>query len=198
ISTAAGLKAASLERSLTTLIDKRVVVRATPLSTAPSRESRYWVADPYLRFWLSFIGPGLPEIERGSAARVLARLQSRWLTWRGQAIEPVLRDGIERMGASGPAGPTGVVGGYWTRSNNPQIDLVFADRSPVASTVTGVGSIKWLEKAPFDEHDLARLIVHRSQLPGATADTELVAVARSGFAVEGVIRVTPDDVLRSW
>jgi hypothetical protein len=198
ISTAAGLKATSLERALRTLVDKRVVVRATPLSTVSSRESRYSVADPYLRFWLSFIGPGLPEIERGAAARVLARLQSSWLSWRGHAIEPVLREGIERMGAAGPAGPTGVVGGYWTRNNDPEIDLVLADRSPVAKTVTAVGSIKWLESAPFDTHDLGRLIVHRSQLPGATASTPLVAVARSGFAVDDVIRVTPEDVISAW
>lgn len=198
IATAAGLQATSLERALATLIDKRVVVRTTPVSTARSRESRYYVADPYVRFWLSFIGPSLPEIERGAVARVLSRLQSNWLTWRGRAIEPVIREGIERMGSAGPAGQTGVVGGYWTRNNDPEIDLVFADQAPVAKTVTGVGSIKWLENSPFDSRDLGRLIVHRSQLPGATHSTPLVAVARSGFTVDGVIRITPEDVISSW
>lgn len=198
ISAAAGLKASSLERALDTLTDKRVVVRATPLSTRKSREPRYYIADPYLRFWLSFIGPGLPEIERGAAARVLSRMQSSWLAWRGRAIEPVVRAGIERMGPAGPAGPTGVVGGYWTRSNNPEIDLVVADRSPVAKVVTAVGSIKWLENAPFDSQDVSQLIAHRAQLPGATDDTPLVAVSRSGFAVDDVIRVTPEDILSAW
>jgi AAA+ ATPase superfamily predicted ATPase len=198
IANAAGVQAASLERALAVLIDTRVVARTLPLSTVKSRESRYYVADPYLRFWLSFIGPALPEIERGAGARVLARLRSRWQSWRGQAIEPVVREGVERMGAAGPAGAAGVVGGYWTRSNDPEIDLVIADRSPTATAVNAVGSIKWLESAPFDAHDLGRLIAHRSQLPGATADTPLVAVSRSGFAVEGVVRVTPEDLLAAW
>ena len=57
---------------------------------------------------------------------------------------------------------------------------------------------QWLESAPFDSHHLGRLIVHRTQLPGATFNTPLVAVARNGFAVDGVIRLTPEDVISAW
>ncbi len=51
---------------------------------------------------------------------------------------------------------TEVMGGYWTRSNDPEIDLVGVDRSPIAKKVTMTGSIKWLENKPFDARDLAR------------------------------------------
>lgn len=61
-----------------------------------------------------------------------------------------------------------------------------ADRAPVAKQVMASGSIKWLEKAPFDGHDLGVLHGHRTKLPGAAPDAPLIVVARSGCAVDGV------------
>lgn len=58
------------------------------------------------------------------------------------------------------------------------------------------GSIKWLENKPFDSRDHARLIVHRSQLPGADDQTALLAVARSGCTVEGLAVLGPGDLLQ--
>jgi hypothetical protein len=93
---------------------------------------------------------------------------------------------------------TAVVGGYWTRTNDPEIDLVGADRGPVAKRITFVGSIKWQESRPFDSHDLARLLVHRSRLPGADDQVELVAVSRSGSATGGVRCLTAEDLLVAY
>ncbi|WP_424531203.1 hypothetical protein ACOZ38_14875 [Sphaerisporangium viridialbum] len=93
---------------------------------------------------------------------------------------------------------TGAVGGYWTRTNDPEIDIVAADRAPVAKRVTAVGSIKWLENRPFDAHDLARLVLHRSLLPGADDTTPLLAVSRSGSTVDGVPTIVPEDLLSAW
>ncbi|HEY0700169.1 MAG TPA: ATP-binding protein, partial [Micromonospora sp.] len=73
---AGGLTQASLARALHLLTAKRIVEAAVPLSTKPSRETRYTVADPYLRFWLAFLGPYLPEIERGRGDLTLARILS--------------------------------------------------------------------------------------------------------------------------
>ena len=95
-----------------------------------------------------------------------------------------------------PAAPA--VGGYWTRSNDPEIDIVAADRGPIAKRITAVGSVKWLENRPFDAHDLARLLVHRSQLPGANEQTPLLAVARSGVSVDGVRAVGPEELITAW
>lgn len=206
---AGGLPQASLNRSLQQLVAARVVAADVPLSTKPSRETRYRVHDPYLRFWLTFLGPGLPEIERGRGDRVLARIEASWTSWRGRAVEPLLREAVDRLlpdlplpGVTDDERGTAVVGGWWTRTNNPEIDLVVADRAPVARRVLGVGSFKWLERAPFDESDLARLVVHRGQLPGAADDTPLIAVSRSGVSAsaQGVVAVAlgPDDVLAAW
>lgn len=187
-----------LSRSLQLLVQRRTVVAQTPLSTKPSKETRYWIDDPYLRFWLSFVQPGFPQIERGRGDRVLENVRERWSTWRGRAVEPVIRDALWRVVGDELVPGTNVVGGYWTRTNDPEIDLVGADRGPVAKRVTFVGSIKWLESRPFDHRDAARLVVHRSQLPGATDSTPLLAVSRSGSTADGVAVVTPEDLLAAW
>jgi AAA+ ATPase superfamily predicted ATPase len=195
---AGGLQQASLNRSLTTLRNKRVVAADTPLSVKSSRDTRYRVADPYLRFWLSFLGPHLAEVERGRGDRVLGRIQASWTSWRGRAIEPVIRESLTRLPAEARAGTEGIVGGYWTRTNNPEIDLVIADREPVADRIEAVGSIKWLENQPFDHRDLAELITHRGQLPGASADTPLLVVSRSGSTVTGATVLGPQQLLDGW
>ena len=94
---------------------------------------------------------------------------------------------------------TDVIGGYWTRSNDPEIDLVGADKAPVARRITLVGSIKWLERDGFDSHDLGRLIVHRSQLPGADSSTPLLAITRTSDKRDlGVQMLTPEDLLAAY
>lgn len=177
---AGGLNPRSVSRSLELLTSRRMVAAELPLSTKPSRETRYRIDDPYLRFWLSFIGPGIPAIERGRGDRVLDTIRAGWTSWRGRAIEPVVREALWRLGSDDgqlPAGPD-AIGGYWPRTNDPEIDIVGADRAPIAKKITLVGSVKWLEKKPFDNRDLARLIPHRSQLPGADDTTPLLAVTR--------------------
>ncbi|GAB3954783.1 hypothetical protein GCM10027614_62490 [Micromonospora vulcania] len=200
IARAAGdLPQASLSRALRLLIQKRAVEDTVPLSTKPSRETRYAVADPYLRFWLSFLAPHLSEIERGRGDLTLGRIVGSWASWRGRVIEPVVREALRRLPAGHLPAEAAVIGGYWTRTNDPEIDVVGADRGPVARRITFVGSIKWQEKRPFDAHDLGRLLLHRSQLPGADETVPVLAVSRSGAAaVDGVRVVSPEDLLTAY
>ncbi|WP_187363874.1 hypothetical protein [Streptomyces piniterrae] len=83
-----------MKRSLELLTTRRMVAAELPLSTKPSRETRYRIDDPYLRFWLSFIGPGIPAVERGRGDRVLDTIRMSWTSWRGRAIEPVIREAL--------------------------------------------------------------------------------------------------------
>lgn len=199
IGRAAGdLNPGSVKRSLELLTTRRMVAADLPLSTKPSRETRYRVDDPYLRFWLSFIGPGIPTVERGRGDRVLDSIRTSWTSWRGRAIEPIIREALWRLADDRLPEGTNAVGGYWTRTNDPEIDLIGADRSPIAKKITFAGSVKWLENKPFDHRDLSRLIIHRSQLPGADDDTTLLAVTRSGCTAEGILTFTPEDLLEAW
>ncbi|MFF4619886.1 ATP-binding protein [Nonomuraea jabiensis] len=191
-----GIPGTSVQRGLQILMEKRMITAEVPLSVRPSKDRRYHITDTHLRFWLSFVEPGMPEIDRGRGDLVLRRIERSWTAWRGAAVEPVVRESLRRM--DGLPEQTGAVGGYWTRTNNPEIDLVGADREPVAKKITMVGSVKWLETRPFDHHDLGELIVHRSQMPGADTSTPLYVVSRSGCDVEGVRHVTPDELLEVW
>ena len=202
---AGGLQQASLSRALRLLVDKRVVVADQPLSTrSGAKDKRYRVADPYLRFWLTFLGHRIGEIERGRGDRVLARVRASWTSWRGRAVEPVVREALDRLAldALDAADPDDrvvpVVGGYWTRTNDPEIDVVLADQAPVAQRILGVGSIKWLESSPFDRDDLSRLLRHRTQLPGADSGTALLVVSRSGATVDDVVLHTPESLIAAW
>jgi uncharacterized protein len=195
---AGGLNPGALSRSLDILTSKRLVEAHLPLSTQPSKDTRYYVADAHLRFWLSFISPSMPTIERGRGDQVLAAIKGKWSSWRGRAIEPIVRQSLLCLPAGMLPGGAEAVGGYWTRTNDPEIDLVGADRAPIAKKVTMIGSIKWLENKPFDGQDLSRLVIHRSRLPGADDTTPLLAVSRTGTTTSGVTILTPDDLLTAW
>jgi uncharacterized protein len=194
---AGGLNPGALSRSLDILTSKRLVEARLPLSAQPSKDTRYYVADPHLRFWLSFIGPNMPVIERGRGDQVLATIRKQWNSWRGRAIEPVIRHGLLRLPPGALPEGTDAIGGYWTRTNDPEIGLVGADRSPIAKKITLAGSIKWHDNKPFDSRDLAELIVHRSQLPGSDDETQLLTVSRNGATADIQI-LTPEDLLTAW
>lgn len=173
----------NLTPPLRTLMDrKRVVEARLPLSTAPSTDTRYGVTDPYLRFYLRFIEAQLAEIERRRGRMLLAGILAAWETFRGRSIEPLIREGIEHLLPDPRFGEASVVGGYWTKRNDPEIDLVGADRRrPPVKGIAFIGSIKWRARAPFDGSDVADLIRKAAQVPGVTPSTRLVGVSRAGF-----------------
>ncbi|MBQ0927377.1 ATP-binding protein [Saccharopolyspora endophytica] len=194
---AGGIGGTSLQRSLETLLEKRAVAAELPLSTRPSKERRYRVTDSYLRFWLHLVGPFIEEIERGRGDLTLARIRENWTSWRGRAIEPVIREALARTLPDDKLPEAPAVGGYWTRSNNVEIDIVGADRAPIAKELRFVGSIKWLEQSPFDQHDLVALHRHRAAL--TDEPVPVVAVTRSGADCSGVDAVYgPADLLNAW
>jgi AAA+ ATPase superfamily predicted ATPase len=194
---AGGLASSSLTRALEILTHKRMVAAETPISTRPSKERRYRLADPYLRFWLNFIEPHQVLIERRRADLVLTRIKASWTAWRGRAIEPILRESIARLLPSQGLPDTPAIGSYWTRTNDIEVDIVGADRAPLAKQLLFVGSIKWLETAKFDARDLAALQRHRLVL---TDDpVPLVAVSRSGVSCKGLdASFGPAELLSAW
>jgi hypothetical protein len=129
----ARIQATPLSRAVRTLRDdKRVVAMDLPIGVNPPDEPRYRVADPYLRFCLRFVEPGIADIARGRPDLAISRVRESWTGYRGRAVEPIIRQAVERLAASDPrlAGPA-AVGGYWTRTNDPDVDLVGVDRFPM-------------------------------------------------------------------
>lgn len=67
---AAPLASGTLSPLLSTLVGKRVLAVDAPLSVKPdTKNKRYRIADPYLRFWLAFLDRGIPLVERGRGSR---------------------------------------------------------------------------------------------------------------------------------
>ncbi|WP_166354426.1 ATP-binding protein [Phytoactinopolyspora limicola] len=197
----APLAPGSLNPALKALARKRLIAVDAPLSTKPGdKDRRYRVADSYLRFWLYFLENGLPEVERGAGSRVVETIERGWPSWRGRAVEPLVRESLTRLLAGGEWGDVRVVGGWWPRTNNPEVDVVGADRQAPARKVCFVGSIKWREHDAFDHRDLVALVNEAQLVPGSSPETPLIGVSRSGFsAAEGLAAtVEPDHLVDAW
>jgi uncharacterized protein len=195
------LPSGTLSPILSTLLEKRVLSVDLPLSTKPdSRNKRYRIADTYLRFWLALLQRAIPLIERGRPDVALARIQRSWTAWRGRAVEPIIRSSLLRLLPDDEWPETEAIGGWWNRQNNPEIDIVGADREPVAGNVHLVGSIKWLENQPFGRHDYDALVRDMLAVPGVEPATPVVAVSRCGVS-KGLPLAAhwgPEDLVRDW
>jgi hypothetical protein len=200
------LPSGSLSPLLRRLVEeKRVLAMDEPLSTRPGKPSLYRVADSNLRLYLAILRAAGEQTSRGRPTTAFAIIQRRWTSWRGRAVEPMIREALELVGGAGglPWTDVAAVGGWWNRQFDPEVDLVGADGKPVATAINFTGSIKWLG-TPFDAHDLASTLRDRTQVPGFDpAKTGLVVVSRSGIA-QGVDSAAvdvvwePDDVVGAW
>ncbi|MBC9727670.1 ATP-binding protein [Streptomyces sp. TRM68367] len=185
--------------------EKRVLASDTPLSTASGKPALYRVADSNLRLYLAAMRSAQELSRRGRPEAAYRLVQRRWAAWRGRAVEPLIREALELAAASGdfPWPDTEVVGGWWNRRFSPEIDLLGADRAPVAGTVFFAGSVKWLA-SPFDQHDLASLRQGAAQVPGFAPDaTGLAVVSLSGTAgpvADGGVGLVWDarDAVAAW
>ncbi len=187
----------TLETTLTTLAAKRVIDRTLPYSAQPRPKlSRYHVADPYLRFWLRFIGPNIPALERGRGDLVHQQIRERWSSYAGHAIEPLVREAIRTLLPDPRFGAAEYVGSFWNRDGSVEVDLVGGRDRTTSEQIDFVGSIKWRERGDFDRGDFSKLIQHRALIPGANDDTLLLGVSRHSFSVDGLdVRLTPEDIL---
>ena len=200
IAARAGLPTSSLERALGQLVEKGAVAKEVAYSTVGGRNTRYLVADAHLRFWLRFISTRLSMIERGATEQVLDDVRTGWSAWRGEAIEPIIRESAFRLLVRWPeATDVAHVGQWWRRDHSMQIDIVAGDRAPVANKIVAVGSIKWRDRERFSARDAAELITGRTELPGGR-DALLIGCSATGFDADLPLDAMwqPNDLLDSW
>jgi uncharacterized protein len=196
---AAGIRQASLHRALQTLDHKRVVVRELPLAPGAPDAPRYRVADHYLRFWLRFCQPALADVSRGRGDLALDRWRDGWSSYRGRAVEPVIHEALARLAtADARLGGAGAVGGWWNRTNRPEVDLVGVDRADRPRRVAFTGTVKWRSNAPLGERDVAD---HRAAVAAvpALAGAPVVAVsAKRVTATQVDAAYRANDLLAAW
>jgi hypothetical protein len=183
--------------------EKRILAVDKPLSIMPSKLAQYRIADDNLRLYLAILRDVQQLALRDRTAAARAMLDARWSSWRGTAVEPIIRDALAIAAGSGqlPWADTWEVGGWWNRQANPEIDLVGADRAPVASRIAFAGSIKWRD-GPFDRRHLDELRRQAPMIPGFEPGVSgLVVVSRSGAdlpAGSADLIWGPDDIVRAW
>ncbi|MEX1142575.1 MAG: ATP-binding protein [Thermoleophilaceae bacterium] len=200
LSRAAELQHTSLSRALETLVDdKRMVAVDSPLSARLSRNSLYRVADPYLRFWLTFVEPALPDVERDRGELVARQILERWPDYLESAVEPIVRESVERLLPDERFGAGAYAGRYWTRTGATELDLVVGERPAAPTDVSCVGSIKWRTRKRFDRRDTDALARAAAEVPGTTPKTRLFGVSAAGFASSGLdVELDPDELLAAW
>jgi uncharacterized protein len=185
--------------------DKRVLALEEPLSTRPGKPALYRVADNNLRLYLAALRSAHEQARRGRPKAAFRVVQRRWAARRGQAVEPLIRESLELAAAAGelPWPELDAVGGWWNRQFDPEIDLVGADRRPVAQRILFAGPIKWLA-TPFDSHDLADLTRGAAQIPGFTPGRTGLAVVSLSCSTPGLdpdvvdLVWSPGDIVSTW
>lgn len=204
IQSRSGVKGNTLADALEVLVGaKQLVARDLPYAAPPSKTAaKYTVSDPYLRFWLRFIGPHIAELSRGRSDLVVDRIMRDWGAFRGQAVEPLVRESLERLLAdpvlSEHVGGARHVGSWWRRDHSVEVDLVGGD-TPQPINIGLIGSIKWRDEEPFATSDLRELAGKRAIVPGAET-AKLVVVSRTGIG-DGVAPDAffgPTELLAAW
>ncbi|HEX3778135.1 MAG TPA: ATP-binding protein [Pseudonocardiaceae bacterium] len=183
--------------------DKQILAVDEPLSVEPGKPALYRVVDSNLRLYLAVLRSAEELVRRGRPEAAFRLVERRWASWRGRAVEPLVRESLELAAAEGalPWPQVERVGGWWNRQFDPEIDLVGADRGPVARRLLFVGSVKWLA-SPFDNHDLARLHAGAPRIPGYPAEgAGIVVVSRSGVTADLAapdVAWGPSAVIGAW
>lgn len=197
-----GLSATTVNETLESLRRRDVVRRLTPYSSKPTTRTVLWeVTDAYLRFWLRFVDGEIDLIERGRGSLLIERFRQGWPSYRGRAIEHLVREAVEMLLPDPERfGGARHVGAYWDRAGAVEIDLVGGDRRPVAKRVDFVGSVKWRENRPFSRADGLALAGVREKVPGGSDETRLVGVSAEGFEADAPldVRLNPEDLIAAW
>lgn len=182
-------------RALHTLTDeKRLVITDLPAWARSTRSRRYRVTDPYLRFWFRYVERYQGTIARGRSDLAIAAFDHDWQSWRGRAIEPIVRESLLRLAAVDPRlDGVEMVQAWWTRDGQHEIDVVAGDRERTSL----LGTIKWREHGGVTDHEMHELAAVRSRVPRSES-AQLVAISPSGEAVDAQLTFSAADLLRAW
>ncbi len=144
----------SLSHYLPRLLDLKLIERRVP-ATVPldkiktSRHSRYYLGDPFLRFYYRFVDPNLHLVERGLTHRLWQMMADNFRAFVALTFEDVCRDWVLKQAQTGelPFAPDNV-GSHW--SKDVQVDVVaiaWRERQIL------LGECKW------GDHPLGRSVV---------------------------------------
>ncbi|MBP6806071.1 MAG: ATP-binding protein [Chloroflexi bacterium] len=127
IATMAGIERSNISKYLAVLRELGYVERLTPATVRrpeQSRQGRYVITDPYLRFYYRFLAPHAAAIEQGRVKRATSLLYDHLLDFIGtHTFEELCRDWVDIVAEMGelPFLPERT-GSFW--SKQAQVDVV--------------------------------------------------------------------------
>jgi AAA+ ATPase superfamily predicted ATPase len=99
--------------------DYSILTRIKPLFSKPeSRNSRWKIADQYLRFWFRFIYSNQSLIETGQTGLLLKLIKKNYEQYSGMVLEDYFRT------KSAEESPVTAIGSYWDNKGENEIDLI--------------------------------------------------------------------------
>lgn len=186
-------------RVLTRLIDLQMVEQLTPITEDPRRTKRktYRISDNFLAFWLGWIEPNRPQIDRGLGKPVARLLEQSVDDAMGRPWEDAFRRHLIRLANAGRL-PLDVValGPWWNSDSSVEIDAVgLTGRSRRPGLV---GEAKWSRTT--DAARVARVLSRKAtSLPDPLENLTLVVGARD--RVEGqasdAVGITAADIFQA-
>lgn len=81
--------------------EKQILAVGKPLSTKASKLAQYRIADSNLRLYLAILRDVHQLILRDRTAAARSVLEARWSSWRGNAVEPIVRDALAVAAGAG-------------------------------------------------------------------------------------------------
>lgn len=148
IARAAAVKSPSLSHYFQRLLDLRLLERRIP-ATVPlnkireSKQTRYFLRDPFLRFYYRFVDPNLHLIERGLSRRLWQMIDDNFRAFVAYSFEEIAYEWVVEQANQGvlPFLPDNV-GQHWSKT--VQVDVVaIAWREKQVL----LGECKWGDKA---------------------------------------------------
>ena len=99
-----------------------MVKRLKPLLSKPgSKTTAYEISDPFLRFWFRFIWPYQSLVETRQLGRLREYIEKGYETFSGKSLERYFQQKLMESGRYT------LVGNWWDRKGNNEVDIVALD-----------------------------------------------------------------------
>lgn len=180
----AGVAETAMGHYLKLLQELEFIERREPILADPgSKQGRYYIRDPFLRFYYRFVVPQLGPIERGYQEAATTKIYAELRPFLGTHVfEELCREWVWAAAMSGQLDfVPEAVGSYWrmVRGQSVQLDVVAA--APRQKKLL-IGEAKW-GRETLSRNILTDLIERSQRMPQVAKGwaTQYILFAREGF-----------------
>lgn len=126
IASKSGIEITSIGRYLDDLVNYyQIVERHQPLTSKGEKTGRYFIKDPFLKFWFRYVFKNQSQIEIGNFAPLLKSVVADIRNLKGRAFEEMSREMFIELNKKGRLLFNFTkIGGFWNRRGDVEIDIV--------------------------------------------------------------------------